>query len=239
MTLASELAPFLALGFLGSLHCVAMCGGFAIAASLEAPSRRSFLARQLAHQLGKASTYGIVCGLIAHAGSFSGESARPLVAWLAGAGLLVLGLVQLFPSLRRSPRLTFLHAPLRWLSNEARTLPGATGRFAGGVVNGLLPCGLSAAAFLLAADRSPSVALLGGLTFGLATAPALLLTASLPRVRLVRLGRAGPRLLGACLVLFGVLTWTRGVPGPQAEAASCHDPGGLAADDEPPLRQSP
>jgi len=219
----AELWPFVALGLLGSLHCAGMCGGFAIAASLEAPNRRAFLGRQLAHQLGKASTYAVVCGLVAHAGVWSGIGGQRTAAWLAGAGLVALGLLQLFPTLRRAPGTNVLERPLRLLSRGARDLPGLTGRFATGVVNGLLPCGLSAGAFLLAVDRPPPVALLGGFAFGAAPVPVLLATATLARLRPIQMGRLGPRVLGVGLVLFGLLTWTRTSPGASTDPANCHD----------------
>jgi len=231
VTIAAELAPFVVLGLVGSLHCAGMCGGFAIAASLDAPSRRTFVARQLVHQLGKASTYGVIAGLVAHAGAAPGAGAGDAVAWLAGAGLVALGLRRLFPRTVGGRSWSALERPLRRLAREARALPGLTGRFAVGVANGLLPCGLSAGAFLLAADRTPTVALCGGLLFGLATAPLLVLTAAAahagPRIatRLGALAPLGPRLLGVTLIVFGVLTWSRVLGRPPGSLEPCHDPG--------------
>jgi sulfite exporter TauE/SafE len=247
MSLSAELLPFAVLGALGSAHCAAMCGGFACAAlARPAPTRLAHLARAGAYVLGKACAYAVL-GLLAAAAVRAAatgpwpapDAARRVLAFLAGASLLVAGLAAL------GVRLAVL-APRRWaaripvraplaraagrLYGAARALPGRSGALAAlaiGLVSGCLPCGLSWSALLLATQASPAAALLGPLVFGLATAPALLATAFAGRALLARAGRHAPRVLGLTLIGLGLLcAWRGGPPGAAraAGAAPCCAP---------------
>ncbi len=81
------------------------------------------------------------------------------------------------------------------------------------MLNGLLPCGLSWAAVLLAAQQPPPHAALGAFAFGLATAPGLIAVGFGTRLAGLRSWRLAPVVLGLVLIVFGVLTVLRGNPG--------------------------
>jgi sulfite exporter TauE/SafE len=238
-----DLAPFLILGLLGAAHCLGMCGGFAVAVSAAAGRQRwRVLRHQLAYVGGKALTYALLGLVVARAGELvarGGElvagggselfaertealaRSRELLAWLAGATMIGLGLVawrgggaSLFGGRAgsRSPRLGAIAARLRGLFAAARSLPGASGALATGLLTGLLPCGWSWGALALAAATPPLAAFLGMGLFGLGTAPVLILVGLGWSGLSVRHRRLGQALLGPLLIVFGVLTALRGAP---------------------------
>lgn len=221
-----ELAPFVALALLGTLHCAGMCGAFAIAAS--ASGSRSF-AGPACYVVGKALTYALLGVLAAGAGSFAVragsdltgtrlESARAVLAWivglsLCGSGLAALGVIRWHGSIARA----LPSGPAR-LFASIRRLPGLSASFGIGVVTGLLPCGLSWSALLLAAQTRPSVALVGLFCFGLATGPALIGVAGGWRLAPASWRARARFVLGPLLLAFGLLTiaraHTRALPSP-------------------------
>ena len=236
----SDLLPFLVLGLLGSLHCVGMCGGFAIAVTSGADGKRDVFTRQLLYVLGKALSYGIVALCLANAASWLGEDAGQhthltvfstlqLVLGLAAGCVLIamgwssLGLGGIVGGRWFAPGSKWIR-PLRSMLAGVRALPGFSGAFGTGVVNGVLPCGLSWSAFLLATQYPPQTAFVGALLFGLSTAPILIAVGAAPRLVPVELRRRARPLLGAALVVFGVLTIVRSAgqePGTIEPGAPC------------------
>jgi hypothetical protein len=226
-----DVAPFAALGLLGSLHCAGMCGGFAVAvtaAGRRAP--RAVARRQAGYVLGKATTYATLgLALSTGVGGLAHTPAASWAAWAAGGVLVLLGLgwIGLLPR-RGPPRLARIPGAARALA-AARTahrelvrLPGFAGAFGAGAVNGLVPCGLSWAAIALAATAPPAAALLGPFLFGLATAPALAVVgAGAWLLRRAPLRRAAPVLIGLALVAGGLATALRGAPGGHGGPRCC------------------
>ena len=253
MSLLQELLPFVLLGALGSMHCVGMCGGFALSAvrgcAGSCRGANSLPAIAL-FGLGKALTYGVlgvalaqVLGLGAAAGSelfdaSAGGTTRasgwhlvaPALVVLAGLFLVASGLHQLglwsWParwSVLRRPiaALQRMLAPLRSAGGRGDAYTGA---FATGVLTGLLPCGLSWSAFVLAATRPTMEAGLGLFAFGFSTVPALAAFALGWQFFSVRVRSHGMRLSGVLLIAFGLLTLSRANSFASADdPAACHD----------------
>lgn len=218
MNAAALLATGAAVGFLGSAHCVAMCGGIAGALSLaQPPARRRGAARLLHHaaySAGRLGSYALAGGL---AGAFGLAVATLLggaVALRAAAALLMV-LLGLY--------LCGWRTGLGWLEHQgarlwrriaplaARLRPGQSplGAFALGGLWGWLPCGLvySALALAAAAGGAAGGALLM-LGFGLGTLPALLATGlTAQRLGAIAHGPRARRLAGALLIAFGVWTF--------------------------------
>jgi len=177
-----SILSWFAAGFLGGLHCLGMCGGFAAALGLNAAGGRRTLLL-LSANLGRLSVYTLIGVLF---GGLSGA-----VAWLPQALVLQTALYLLSLALiillglylsGVSPVLTRLEAlggPL-WRRLQpwfVRMVPlkGVPSAFAAGALWGWLPCGLvySAATGALASGS----AWRGGATmlaFGLGTLPNLL-----------------------------------------------------------------
>ena len=233
------LGSFVTLGLLGSAHCLGMCGGFAVAVgAASGPARWRLVSHQLLYVGGKALTYGVLglllalfartlvlggAGLVDVAGSGGLGQVRAGLALAAGLTLIVLGVLAWRG---RGVGMLGAAAPVteagkggplgrallrvRELFGALRRLPGGSGALATGLATGLLPCGWSWGALVLAATQEPLTAGLGMLLFGLGTAPALVLLGlgwgGLPLGWRAR----ATRLLGPVLVLFGAWTLLRG-----------------------------
>jgi len=164
------------LGLLGTGHCLGMCGPLVVAI----PGSRPGLSSHLLYHLGRVITYagvGAVFGLLG--GRLDDFTRVQIGLSLGAAGFLVLfALVRL--GVVQEPRWMAGIAPER-VPGFRRLLGGAIGGrswlalLALGLILGLLPCGLSYAAF---ARALPSGGALGGaactLAFGIGTLPGLL-----------------------------------------------------------------
>lgn len=152
----------LAAGLVGSIHCMGMCGGFAIACGGKV--KDTFL-----WNAGRITTYAALGAL---AGTLGGVIPGP--AWVAGAisfGLILwfsLALAGLVPE-------PTAHIPgIQRLATSAAKGGGGGARFAFGLANGLLPCGLVYAALAIpVASGSAAWGAASMVAFGLGTTPAL------------------------------------------------------------------
>lgn len=183
----ADVASMLLLGLLGTAHCLGMCGPLVLTLPAGA-------AGHLAYHLGRVVTYSALGALAAALGAglrllAAGGGADPLgavtrlqviVSLVAALVLLALGLTRL-GVIREPPILSVAgtgRVPgLRWLQRRAtgggrRALP----LLGLGLLLGLLPCGLSYAAFARAlAAPGPLEGALLALAFGLGTVPGLAL----------------------------------------------------------------
>jgi sulfite exporter TauE/SafE len=223
-------SAFLA-GFVGSLHCIGMCGGFAIACGGRTGD--TFL-----WHAGRTATYAILGAL---AGAFGAMMPGPgwvvavistlLIAWFAA------GLAGLVPE----PHVSI--PGVKHLATNLATRTNMAARFGFGMANGLLPCGLVYASLAIpVASGDPVVGALAMTAFGIGTMPALTAVAmGLRRVvmrdlRLRRLLAAGVFL--AALWSIGARTGVLGGghmhhgPGMDAEP-------GMQMEGHPPEHQHP
>ena len=176
-----DLAAALTLGFLGSLHCIGMCGPLALAL-LPAQGAQSSWARiasgSVLYNFGRVMTYsllGSLFGLFGSAARFAG-----LQQFLSiGTGVVILlWLVlpkHLTQRMEAKHRVATLLAQLKLLLNRLLRSHRFAAQFGVGLLNGLLPCGFVYLA-LAGALAQPSVVRSGlfmGL-FGLGTMPAML-----------------------------------------------------------------
>lgn len=210
-----ELALIFCGGLLGSAHCVGMCGGFVLTLGSRARSWKHNAGRQVIYALGRIFTYMVMGALAGFGGWKLGReagvfmNAQAVLSILAGVMLIGEGLLS--TGLIRRP----------W--STAHACPGASGFasllraghpssvFAGGVVNGLLPCGLVYAYLMLAASAS-SIAQ-GALvmaTFGLGTLPLLLFTGVGGGLLALPARRRLFHVAAWCMIATGGLTLVRG-----------------------------
>lgn len=222
MTLADYLGVFL-IGLLGSGHCIGMCGPFALAVSAGSANATAMIARQVAYQLGKATSY-LFIGLVLLTVSGWLDEQDPLwriqnlLAALTGAVMIAAGLAYAL-EWRLPPMLA------RWWQGSAACgamsvlwrSPSLWKSLLIGWLNGFLPCGLSLTAILYLVNYGKIEAVVAGsYVFGLGTLPGLLLLAFAGNKISLRSRRLLLRATGVALVVFGVLTVLRGNPSVEA-----------------------
>ncbi len=185
----ATLASMLLLGLLGTGHCLGMCGPLVLAL----PGTGRGLLTHLAYHLGRITTYAIVGGVVAALGAGLRQAAvasdedplgsvtrlQVVLSVVSAALLLTLGLTRL--GIIREPKIMASANPARLPAfNRVRKQSAKKGAppatFVLGLLLGLLPCGLSYAAFARALTaESPLVGASLTLAFGVGTLPGLLL----------------------------------------------------------------
>lgn len=174
------LIALLAMGLLGSTHCVGMCGGITTALGMAVRGEQR-LALTLLYNLGRIASYALAGLLVALVGSLGREhlALAPVLRGLAGLFMIALGfyIAGWWRGLARLEHLgQYVWKYLRPIGQ--RFLPVTTpGRaLALGAVWGWLPCGLVYSALVLTMTlASPLQGALGMVAFGLGTLPAMVL----------------------------------------------------------------
>jgi len=178
------LSAFL-LGFLGSTHCLGMCGGLSSALGLNTqPSltTSTFPTLLLAYNVGRIFSY-CIAGLIVGAAGFwlSQQLATfTLLRYLAGGMLILMGLylAQWFNGIAFTEKLGSKLWPfIQPLGKRFMPVNSVLDAICIGMVWGWLPCGLVYSALIWASlEASMSGAMLIMLFFGVGTLPAMLAT---------------------------------------------------------------
>lgn len=214
--LVAALSTAFLAGFVGSAHCLGMCGGisglFALHSSVRGLGRQLPLA--LVYNAGRLASYTILGFAVAAVGSRFGALAPAVgkpVRLIAGAVIVLIGLRIAFNFralgfLERMGGVAWSHvSPLAGRLLPVTSLPRALGL---GLLWGLIPCGLVYSVLLVAATSARATdGALVMLAFGIATTPAMLLT-GLGAARLAQLMQDRRTRLGAGLliVMLGILT---------------------------------
>ena len=203
-------------GFVGSAHCLGMCGGisglFALHSSVRGLHRQ--LPMALVYNAGRLASYAILGFTVAAVGSRFAALAPAVgkpVRLIAGTVIILIGLqiafnVRALGFLERMGGAAWSYvSPLAGRLLPVDNLPRALGL---GLLWGLIPCGLVYSMLLVAATSLRAVD--GGLVmvaFGIGTTPAMLLT-GLGAARLAQLMQDRRTRLGAGLliVMLGILT---------------------------------
>jgi uncharacterized protein len=226
-----ELFTPLMIGFIGSLHCLGMCGPLVLAYSIHLrdpscsaqPNGFSLLQKglifHLAFHLGRLTTYGLLGGLAA--GLFqAGQLSRLFfdigngLMYFGGALLIFFGMVLL----KVLPLPAFLvalsGASGSMISARVPSLlhsrtPGS--KFALGLATGFVPCCLSWAMIVTAATtQSPSKGFLTMVAFGLGTLPALFLVGFSTSFLSMKVRFLGERVAALSVTAMGVVLILRG-----------------------------
>lgn len=168
----------LTLGFLGSFHCIGMCGPIALALPLGRESKFKQVAGGIIYNAGRVFTYGVfglVFGLLGKGFVIGGYQQ---VLSISLGILILLGL--LLPS-RLSSEMGLTKVIFPFVSKVKSLLSNLfkqksfSSLFLIGVLNGLLPCGLVYLGVAGAIAMGDSVkGSLFMMTFGLGTLPAML-----------------------------------------------------------------
>jgi hypothetical protein len=233
----TELFAVLGGAFLGSAHCIGMCGPLAAALGAQkgpkpssetgrsllqafAGPGRDLLGRQVVYTLGRLCTYSFLGAVGGFAGLYLSQfqtslvSAQRVFSTLAGGvmiyvGLSLLGLIPFRRKVTGAGGGLFAGLFAHFLNAR-----GWFGHFAAGLATGFLPCGL-VYAFLAMAVATGNV--LQGMAvmacFGLGTAPAMMAVGCGGRL-LSNATRLKALRIAACLVvLMGGMMIYRSIPG--------------------------
>jgi uncharacterized protein len=224
--------PFV-VGFLGSLHCLGMCGVLVFAASVPCRAggtdhghgrrRKQSLSLLLPHvmfHLGRLTTYA-AAGAIA-AGFFN---ALQLIAVFdnshscltIGCGILLIVFALVMLKLIPIPAMTdrLISAPLSAIVSWAPSLlrssaPGS--KYFLGLLTGLLPCCLSwSMVVTVASTHDPLIGFVTMLCFGLGTVPALIAAALFGIAVSATVRQAGEKLAALTVGAMGIFLVLRGV----------------------------
>ena len=224
----------ISLGFLGSFHCLGMCGPIALALPIGKQKGIARLVSILVYNLGRAFTYsvfGALFGLIGFGFALGGLQQALSIT----VGTLLLLSVTLPSSFHRKFKATawiteFLESVKRSLSSLFATT-GARSLFTIGLLNGLLPCGL---VYVAVAGAIATGSVFNGslfmAVFALGTFPMMMavpyFSAALNAGIRSKIRKAVPVMVGAMAVLLILRGLNLGIPylSPDLRTASsaCH-----------------
>ncbi len=227
---------FLALGFIGSGHCVGMCGPFVMGYS--SPRQNDWYSHIL-YGLGRSTTYAMLGFLTSSFGQILQNllGLRATLLIMAGVVMIYLALGQLRVLPRKLPSIQ----QYQWYRKSIGRLYASNAWYRTyplGVLLGFIPCGLIAMALSLAITQPIPLATWGMFVFGLGTMPAMVGFGMLvQRLKLPKLERYA----AMAMVVLGSLTLWMGVhilgwlpPPPQSAILSRLHPTSLPGSSEMP-----
>ncbi len=172
----------LAIGFLGSFHCVAMCGPIALALSGGKENTTKYLIGRSIYNTGRILTYsllGTLAGLAGHTLMMAGLQKGVSI----GIGvLMILSVVIIYFLPGKGISIPFfikLNAFIKSVFSEVLKRRNKLSLFIAGLANGILPCGFVYLAMAgAAASQHPVNGALYMMLFGLGTFPAMMAVAA-------------------------------------------------------------
>lgn len=203
------------LGFLGSFHCVGMCGPIALALPGNTKKKLLFAANRLTYNIGRVTTYaliGLLFGLLGKGFALAGLQKSLSV----GLGLTVI-LAAFLPAVfsQTVNPAGKLGRLVSWLKQKMqyqfrRRSYGSV--YTIGLLNGLLPCGLVyLAAAAAITQASPGHGALYMAAFGIGTLPAMLVLAFAGNFLSLHWRNGIRRAMPVVTVVVGLLLIVRGL----------------------------
>lgn len=227
----------LSIGFLGSFHCIGMCGPIALSLPVRSFGSSDKYLGILYYNIGRALTYaslGLIFGFLGK--QFRLWGLQQVISIVAGV-LILIFILSSFSLASRIPLLGRLNLKVQQgLGRLLTTSKRPVSLFPVGLLNGLLPCGLvyvAIAASLATMDTLHGVLLM--FSFGLGTIPVMAGLMSFghwisPAVR-QKINRAVPYFVGVMAVMLILRGLNLGIPylsphmdKESTEASCCHRP---------------
>ena len=210
-----EVLAGFAFGFVGSLHCIGMCGPIVLALPVGNHRWATFAVGRFLYNLGRVVTYTIMGGIV---GLLGAGILLPLFQQDLSiiAGIFIILSVVLRRLIKLSwPVPSFLSGTLQRLQAKIAALlqkQSVAALFLLGVLNGLLPCGFVYVAMTAAAV---SAHVLSGMLFmagfGFGTIPAMVGLSISPRILSADFRGKIAKMLPAFTLLVGILLVLRGL----------------------------
>jgi sulfite exporter TauE/SafE len=210
-----EIWSALAIGFLGSFHCIGMCGPIALALPGKNDSMGSLIWGRLLYNTGRIITYtflGVIFGIIGHSIALAGF--QQSISILLGTLILAGALFQ-FNSLegwKQKVGINKLFNRLEKLMLSQFKKGGTLTLFTIGVLNGLLPCGFVYVG--LAGSVTTGSIVQGSLfmaLFGLGTVPAMMMMSLAPGFVSRNWRRRINKFIPYLAAVFGIYLIYRGI----------------------------
>lgn len=132
----------LLMGLAGSLHCAGMCSPLAMAVT----ARRPFMANKVVYNSGRVLTYGLLGAMAAAFGSLFGlTNYQAIISLVVGSVFLLIGFGAI-----SGINIPYFSRTIGLFTNRLKSMfgywlqrGGITSVFVMGMLNGLLPCGLT------------------------------------------------------------------------------------------------
>lgn len=205
----------LILGFIGSLHCLGMCGPIALALPVQNRSMLGISVSALLYNGGRVISYsllGLIAGLAGSVFFFVG--AGQYLAIAAGVVIVITALLP-FAGKNIIPVIPFLGKLHKYLVQNVKPYflkKNYSSLFITGLVNGFLPCGLLYSALIGAVATGSVVKAMSFMAlFGLATLPAMFIlilvkskVAGMFRNKLMRFVPVAVMVVGILIMLRGL-----------------------------------
>lgn len=202
-------------GFIGSGHCIGMCGPLALGLpGSYAEDRLLFVGKRLLYNFGRVITYtmlGLFIGLLGMMIQLAGFQ-----RWLSiGAGIFII-LIVLVPRIQRWAQ-RFESTPSRFFAKLQQPVLNLYRKgswlsmLSIGLLNGLLPCGFVYMALMTAITAgSVATSMVFMMAFGLGTIPAMFLMSVLGKAVNLKWRRRIQRFVPVGMLIVGILLILRG-----------------------------
>lgn len=205
------------IGLAGSVHCVGMCGPFALAVPNIGKTKSSnFFFRAFSYQFSRILGYGflgLIVGVLSKGMQFTGF--QPIFSVSSGIFMLFLGFFGITPELNsfsKIPILNRFQSNLnRWMGKIMSVNPvGAP--FLLGFLNALLPCGMIYVALGTGlSSGSVSEASLYLMSFGLGTLPLMLSLSIFGQYISIQMRRKWQKTIPIFFIITGILLINKGL----------------------------
>lgn len=199
------------LGLAGSLHCIGMCGPLVMLFPLNGTSKFLGLINSLVYQLGRVLVY-VLLGLLFGA-VFQIIDLKYFERYFSiGIGMLFFVLWVREVSIKTKSTQNSFQAIVLNLFGKVLQLKSYFGMFLGGMMNGLLPCGLVYGALLAGfgtgTTQGSMIFMLG---FGLATIPSMMLLSFFKNAITIKFRQKLRNMLPWWLLILGIWFVMRGL----------------------------
>lgn len=210
-----EIWTAITIGFLGSFHCVGMCGPIALALPGKQDTTLSLITGRILYNVGRIVTYsilGAIFGLIGR--SFMLAGLQQFLSVSLGFLVIITVLLssQYFEDLKQKTGFNRLFDYLKKAIRSQFQKRGMTTLFSIGLLNGLLPCGF---VYLgLAGSLTTGSVLQGSLymaLFGLGTVPAMFTMAMAPSLISISVRQKINHIIPYLAIIFGIYLIYRGL----------------------------
>ena len=208
---------------LGSLHCVGMCGPFALLAGTDPQRKSAAIGPTVFYSVGRLVTYAIIgvlfgsLGLAINRGSSSWTQWQQAATFLAGGLMIVVGLIALGRVCGLRIQLPAAAAPLQKFlhRNFQRTLklPPIPRAIAIGMLTSLMPCGwLYTFAIAAAGTGGPILGMAVMVAFWAGTVP--IMTGLMLGINQISqaVQRKIPMLMAVLVIVIGLFTMAHRAP---------------------------